>query len=343
MKKLLTFCGSITLLSQFSFGQITLTSAVGYTAGNSITIQTCTPTGTLPSAAGANVTVDYSTFATSGTPQTQTFVSPAGTTFAATFPSATVASPVTSTQGNTGFSYYKSSATKLEMVGLGTNAYVMTYSNPCTLMTFPMSFNDQSKDTFVSEYTVNGILVRRTGVISTTADAHGTIKIPAGTAPYLRLKVSQILIDSFFMSGSLIQLSVSSVLTYNYMNNGSSAPLFSYSEVSTSQGTSISAYYNTVNATGVSETAGSNLLGVSVYPNPAKSTVMLTADLATQEAVTIKVIDIAGKEVISSFNHTLQQGNNELPVDVTALASGLYSVILQSETIGTKAVKFTVE
>ncbi|MES2560359.1 MAG: T9SS type A sorting domain-containing protein, partial [Bacteroidota bacterium] len=298
---------------------------------------------TLPSAAGANVSVDYSAFTANGALQTQSFVSPAGTTFASTFPTATIASPVTSTQGNLGYSYYVGSASKVEMIGIGTNSYVMTFSNPSTVLSFPMSFNDFVLDTFKAEYTVNGILVKRNGTLATTADAHGTIKTPAGTTAYLRLKMSQIIVDSLFMSGTFMQTSVSSTLTYNYMYNGSSAPIFSYSEVTTPQGSNISAYYNTTITTGVSETKGSNLLGVSVYPNPAKNTVVLTADLATQEMVTIKVIDITGKEALYSVKQLMQQGNNEFPVDVTALASGLYSIVLQSESIGTKAVKFTVE
>jgi hypothetical protein len=343
MKKLFTFIGSALLLSQPGFAQITLTSAVGYTVGSSNSIQTCTTTGPMPSAAGANVAVDYSTVTANGAPQSQSFVAPATTTYGASFPSATVALAVASTQGNSGFSYYKVSSTKMELIGIGTTSYLMLYSNPCTLMSFPMSYNDNMTDNFNAQYTVNGVDVRRGGTISIIADAYGTIKTPAGTSSYLRLKITQQNVDSFFMNGSLIQSTTSQVVTYNYMNNGSSAPIFSYSEIITAQGTSTTSNYNTVNTTGVTEMTSGNLLGLSAYPNPAKNTIMLTSELATQDVVTVKVVDIAGKEVVAASSMLMQAGRNEMPIDIGTLSSGLYSVVLQSETMGTKAIKFTVQ
>jgi hypothetical protein len=341
MKKTLTAIAVLCMAQQFATAQITLTSSIGYVPGDSYDIQQCSTPASV-SAAGANVTVDWSTVSGIGSAINQAFVTPGSTPYASSFPSATVASAAVSQGGTTGYTYYNNSASKLELLGVATSQVMLPYQNPQTVFSFPIAYNNTYSDDFASDYSLSGFDVERRGTINVIADAYGTITTPNGTFAYLRLKVTQEMVDSIFMMGDFFQASTTSSVTYNYMNNALKAPVFSYSETFTSQGSQSSAYYYSGGATGIQENSPVTA-NESVYPNPAQNQVAVSFDLKSAEQLTFKVYDMTGKLVGSPFAQQLNKGQNTVPVNISSLSSGLYSVVVESANGSTSSLKFMVQ
>jgi hypothetical protein len=341
MKKIFTPLALLCLF-QTAWGQITLTSSLNYVAGDSYTIQQCGTTSTMPSLAGANVTVDYSSVTATGDPITQAFVDPSTTPYSSSFPGAAVASQSVSSQGNTGYTYYSSGASILELLGIATSQITMFYSNAQTVMTFPLSYNSTYSDNFAADYSTNGVDGHRSGTINVVADAYGNITTPTGTYPYLRLKITQEVFDSLYMFGSLVSTSVQNSVSYNYMNDNIKSPILSYSEISNSQGNSANAYYYVSGGlTGVNEKV-SSVTNANLYPNPAQDNVAISFDLQSAEHATVKVYDITGKVAMAPLTQELAQGHHTIPVNVSSLAPGIYSMVVESlDKVGT-TIKFIV-
>jgi len=70
-------------------------------------------------------------------------------------------------------------------------------------------------------------------------------------------------------------------------------------------------------------------IGLMVAPNPASNFVNVMFTLAKPEIINVSVFDMNGKRVILE-THNLQSGDNTLPIDVSQLASGIYTLGLQT-------------
>lgn len=70
-------------------------------------------------------------------------------------------------------------------------------------------------------------------------------------------------------------------------------------------------------------------IGLMVAPNPAINFINVMFSLSRQELVSISIFDMNGKRVMQE-SHKLQSGDNTLPIDVSQLASGIYTLGLQT-------------
>lgn len=64
----------------------------------------------------------------------------------------------------------------------------------------------------------------------------------------------------------------------------------------------------------------------AVYPNPAKSSTNIQFTLAATTNVSLKVVDMSGKELIAVLNGNVQQGYHSTPVNTSSLKPGVYLV-----------------
>ena len=69
---------------------------------------------------------------------------------------------------------------------------------------------------------------------------------------------------------------------------------------------------------------------LTIYPNPFNENVNMNITLATQQELSIDVIDVSGRE-ISNTIQTLQKGENTISLPLKDLTSGIYFVRLTSE------------
>lgn len=342
MKKILTILCAVVAICQTASSQITITSASGFNPGDHYTIQGCDPEQVEISDTG-NIDVNFSNVVNAGSALTVNFVNPTTTPYTSAFPNATAASATVSTQGVSAYAYYTNSATQFNVIGVGTPQYILSYSNPALQIQFPTHYRDSIYDEQAASYTVNGVLVKRFGITTQVADAYGNLTTPDGTFPYLRISAYQELVDSMFMDNEFFGISYTEGYTYNYMNSDYKAPLFSYSEIYTSQGDSYSAYYSINPNTGLKE---QSLLisNESIYPNPtSQEEITVAFELNQHETVSFQIVDINGKVVKTVASRELTKGNHQMQMGIAELPSGFYAVLIGSDQSGTKAVKFVVE
>lgn len=81
--------------------------------------------------------------------------------------------------------------------------------------------------------------------------------------------------------------------------------------------------------------------GVTAYPNPVKANLILSHPNFKQAMVQVSVIDISGREVISSARYEAK--NNELHIDVQNLPSGLYTLKITQNGQSPQVVKIVKE
>ena len=85
-----------------------------------------------------------------------------------------------------------------------------------------------------------------------------------------------------------------------------------------------------------SDGGGSTFKVEQNYPNPTSSFTNITFSLVKDAYVTLKIFDMLGNEVIKVTDGELKSGEHTVPVDVSALETGIYfyrlSVDEHSET-----------
>ncbi|MFT3682914.1 MAG: CARDB domain-containing protein [Ferruginibacter sp.] len=81
---------------------------------------------------------------------------------------------------------------------------------------------------------------------------------------------------------------------------------------------------------------------IEVYPNPVTSSLRIRIDAVNKGAYTIQILDAAGRQVFTK-QAAVQAGPQEIPVNVSRFARGLYIAVLKNEKGNTVQVKFVKE
>lgn len=95
------------------------------------------------------------------------------------------------------------------------------------------------------------------------------------------------------------------------------------------QGAPFEIHY-TLNTTSVNEIDANAASFGRPYPNPTTGNAKLRMDLKQDAVVSIEIIDITGKMVLSIAERNYEMGNHTLELPVNALTSGLYMVKINS-------------
>jgi hypothetical protein len=146
--QLLIFAGMTFAIS--TFAQPVLTKAgLGFAIGDVYTIGYNSAILD-PGAAGANATWDFSKISSTST-ATIKGVAPSTLSNGPSFPNSNVA--LTSSQGS---EYYAVTTSLWERQGVEAGTVLIKYSNAETFLTFPLSYNTSSIDSFVGNYKNQG-------------------------------------------------------------------------------------------------------------------------------------------------------------------------------------------
>jgi hypothetical protein len=142
--------------------------------GKTFPVHVMTDAGTAdPTTDGANITWNFSSITLQMNAGTASFVDPASTPFASSYPTSNLAQ-VVSTPLGTSYTYFLLTASSLDMLAEdvgGTSPE--TYTDPKTPLQFPLAY----QDSFVDNYTSDGSSSTVTRVYS----AYGTVILPTGT------------------------------------------------------------------------------------------------------------------------------------------------------------------
>jgi hypothetical protein len=339
MKKLFTILLLVSALK--ATGQPTLNSSVFPVPGTTFYYQDANPGGLLPGPAGANQTWNFSTVTPTGSPVLQNFVTPASTPYSSSHPGATVCETISDGAGGFIYAYYISNTSATELKGIsflsGTTPVNFIYSNTQKVLQYPLTYTNSFTDAFVGSYTIiqTGITITdyRSGTETVTGDGYGTLIVPGATyTNVLRVKIRQLITDSIVYVGVPIPAVVQHYFstTHNWISATISNKL---AQMTLSFDTTISSNPTTYNSyaryqplsTGIAEQVNLHNEILS-SPNPAFESTMMRIDDGEPGEAHLRIVDANGrliKAVTLNFNSA---DNNNIMVDLTDYAKGIYSM-----------------
>jgi hypothetical protein len=318
-------------IASSAFAQITLTSANAPAPGSVWAFEAIDTTGITTGPSGASVSWDYSTFAIDTAHSSTTYISATGTTYASSFPSATVA-----VASGTGFVYYAVTGTSYNLLGSKTSTGGVSYSDNEQLMSFPFTYTNTFSDNFRGHTVGAGLPDSIIGTNMVTSDAWGTLKVPGGTTypNALRVKTTETYVDSIIGFTGFHYTTV----TYYWYVSTQNKPVFYLQYFSTYPSSNPSQLYKS-KAAGLNYTPVAGILehtisiGMQVFPNPVSNgSAEVHFTLKEGGATSISLLNALGQEVMTSEKEMLLTGSYTEQMPTAALAKGIYLVRIQCGT-----------
>ncbi len=233
--------------------------------GNTYPVHVVTDPGASdPNTDGANVTWDFSSITLALNAGSTTFMPPASTPYAASYPTSNLAQSVT-VPGSTTYSYFNLQPAQLDMLAEGVGGVdEKVYTDPKTPLQFPFAYPDYFIDYFAYDGTNYSV--------SRAYMGYGTVILPTGTYTNVVKMASTSGAINFFTSNPAMQL-------VNIEDDGT-----------------ILVFGDAV--TGVAEATAAPML--EAYPNPATEKVRIGGLTCSG---TWQLFDTQGRE-IQNGNHT---------------------------------------
>jgi hypothetical protein len=105
------------------------------------------------------------------------FVDPATTPDAASFPLATIAA-----DNDSGYAYSAFGATGGQFLGISlTGLATIVYTDPMQMVVYPATYLTTWTDAFAANFSIGGFPIARTGTVTAEVDGYGTLVMPYGT------------------------------------------------------------------------------------------------------------------------------------------------------------------
>lgn len=318
-----------TLLSVFSAlaltasAQVTLTFPVhGWIPGDVQNTNSVDTVGINPGPGGTGQTWNFSSLVIGASGSTS-IVAPSSTPYGSSFPTATcaISSP-------SGVYYYKSNAAGLSVVGLGTQSYIMQYSNIDEMIIYPFAYGNSSMETHTAAYTISSFTGTRGGFTNTTADGSGTLILPSGSYNVIRVRTDQEDRDSLGASGF-----ITNSTTYAYYSANQKFPLFQIVFLSINSGSNIQNIKSvSINSAVVGISEENQLSAFNCFPNPASEQLNITAELMQANDVQVELTDLAGRVILTEQYGQQTAGTFTRTLNVANLPAGLYTLRVMSGT-----------
>ena len=285
------------------------------------------------SISGQNVNWDFSLLKTASDPILSVFTSTVAVPSATDYPGCTLVQ-----DDNGSYTYIKSVSTpttRTELLGLTLQGSVVNLTNSAIAAVYPISFASTFSDNVGGTAVFTGSTLPLSGRVSYTADGTGTLTLADGfvyknvlrvksvqtfTATYLFLPVVNVRRISYDYYDASLKFPV---LTINYQT-------FDF----LGQGTTAASYRgNSLSFTGISKETKSSQAAIS--PNPSTGKFLIGCN--PNSAGNIVVTDVAGKIVLQK---QYESGTGVTEIDLSAVATGMYILHLNSGTEHTSAKLF---
>lgn len=325
MKKTLLL-SAIIGVSLTANAQSTLTSSINPHPGDNHIYYTCNYQA--PGAAGANGSWDFSSATTTGNANIQ-YTDCSGNSSCSQFPGTNLVINQSGSGAQSANMFWTADNGKQSINGVIGGGVSIPYSDPEEMLHFPFTYGTTFTDHFAATFT-NGVTFYRSGTITVTGDAYGTLKTPSGTfVNTIRVHRVENYHDSANYGGApLIMQYVSDI--YTWYSPLVREILASTSSLTTMGGTPVQSFmYSDIVPTGV---AGiSNLeASLDLYPNPVQGQLNVKFRLNMAQDLRISVTDILGKEVATIAEGKFQSGDQQFTFNTSSLAAGMYVVRVQS-------------
>jgi hypothetical protein len=299
-------------------------------------------TYTDPGSAGVNQTWDL----TGMSPEivsTSTFLSPSGLPESNSFPGATHTAFVPVEDAGELYGYITVENNLFEDMGyysFGPEYDILfQYTNPRTVLVFPLSYNDSFSDTYQSEMendTGSGILLSvSTGSFDAHVDGYGTLITPAGTfTDVLRVRYVEEANSTLSVQGIEISSSETTTTEYKYFKAGFPAPLATLrTTILMSMGMVIdetqTGGYLIDLGVGLEEYE-SLFTDVQIFPMPATTHIELQLNSKSEVNSDFMLLSSSGKMVHQWKQQPLLSGSNQLRLELPELAAGTYVLLFNS-------------
>ena len=338
MKKHLLIAAGL-LTSAFSFSQFTQGDEPSIGTGTTLyVIDSMAPS--YDAVTGAGVEWDYSTYGGyDGESRNLTILDPAGTVYAADYPSATAALDIQS------FLMNFTSSTASERTGHGFvyidadigEVVVVFDTDEAIQYQYPFDLGDSFTDAFEGTATYNvgtPTTSAASGELTATVDGEGTLKLADGNdfTNVMRYKLSDsTVVENVPLIGN-VTLKRTQYEYYDLANT--TMPIFVFTHVEIAElGTSFDLVMSSVEPSqtvGIEENVLSNAV---VYPNPASDVINISLknELVNTE---VSIVDAMGRVVL---NQSID--NDFVSLDVADLEDGIYFVkISNGDVVETKTV-----
>ena|GEM_PF-1688406 len=329
-----------SLMATLGFGQLSLTPADVAIIGQSMTqVNDSLPDASITAGPGGqNKTWDFSALHEHES-YPFAIVAPDATPYASLFPTADVAA----IEADSAYAYFEKDNDGLRLLGIYGSYEVedqsidlAIHSTPSmSILRFPTTFNDgyteQYKRIFAMSGADAGFPVDSFKVVSTVLrtvsyDAYGTLTTPAGTFQVLRVKETELSMDTSYIlfMGAWTELAGDPItdIAYNFWTkqNGVSFPVASIQ--ADEFGNTVSASY--LKDFTLSPTKEENAsVAFEVFPNPCRE--QLNLDLPDGFTGTITVYDLMSREVVSKP----VEGHITM-LETQALPQGNYVAVLKN-------------
>jgi len=280
---------------------------------------------TPPSVGEANTTWDYSTYTSSST-FTAVF-SPPST--GGGMAGATVAEAA----GGGAYAYHKATASAFEQLGvIGTGFNVNCTLNPITAFAYPFTFASEVNDTYDCTGVSGGQAFNRdSGTVVISGSSYGTLILPSGTYTNVLLVNYEQHHYDWFTNDPDFTIDYNAFIQF-WIKPGIKAPLLANYEAYQVPG-SLHLYSRVLDAEGIGmEEARRHDIGMDLMPNPATDRVEVLFGVGAGKRLTIELIDLTGKTVMSTRRTTQVNTVQREILDLTGLASGAYTVRVTDET-----------
>ena len=330
---------TVILLATSSLGllaQPTLTTNSSPLVGFTYSTSQVDLGSTTEGAAGANVTWDFSSAADTGEVTTFDFVDPSTLTDFSSFPTANLAYAGL-LEGVEFSAFLRNSATSFELLGSAISSpfgnFVIPFSDPMKLFSFPTTFNSTFSDTYRNDFTADlgfaSTTTSTTGTMSYEVDGYGTLITSSGTYNnVLRMKKYDVSFDSSLTSiGGEEQpatYSENRAMSYEWVvvSNGESIPVFvittdtTITEFDETYSRSASHSYSD-EFTGLENNKAADFM---LFPNPTEGKFVATV---SNQINRIEICDITGKTV-QTYVPDADKLNDVQEFDITNLPAGIY-------------------
>jgi hypothetical protein len=107
---------------------------------------------------------------------------------------------------------------------------------------------------------------------------------------------------------------------------GANHDVFFNSTVNTFNSTNLQNAINSALAATAIEDMNSAFSNISLFPSPSKNQATLSVTLTSRNDVKVELYNMVGKKVSDVFNNVLFTGNNQIQINTSDLANGIYFV-----------------
>ena len=274
----------------------------------------------LPNTIGINQTWDFSTLISNSTPNNLTYTTVAATAGGTNYPTATMADD----DGAGTNTYYKSTATQLEVVGVISPGFDLKFTNTAIAAIWPVTYGYNNADTFSGSASSGTMTGTSSGNVRVQATGTGTLLLPDGVIlnNVLQTKTTQT-VNVNLLFGFVTATVTSTVYDYYEPTQKFPALSVNYTDIQgviTNNSAIIKVNGNYV--TGIKDL--NNVGDLSVYPNPTNDFVNVSLVNKNNLDVSVELFNNLG--ILVKSEKLGSDSNINTKISTQNLASGIYIV-----------------